>query len=342
MTTTLVRKTPRAPRDRLTLHDVVLAGTPAAMPPSEPVLPVDRATPHDRNIHIPYFTFPVLEDEPWLVHAAFTRRGGTSEGYFSSLNMGAHLGDDPAHVAENYRRVGAVLGVPPEKMVFTDQKHTTNVRRVTAEDAGKGATRSRDYTDTDALVTDVPGLLLGAYAADCVPLLFADPVHRAIGVAHSGWRGTVGRIGARVIKEMREAFGTEPTDLLCGIAPSICQDCYEVGEDVAEPFRAEFPGHENELLKQQAPPTSAVATKETTGTTSPGSTHTCGAAEPGSRKSYLDLWAANRIVLTEAGVPAEHIRMTDICTCCQPDILFSHRASGGKRGLLGIFIGIRE
>lgn len=109
------------------------------------------------------------------------------------------------------------------KFVFTDQTHTTNVRRVTAEDAGKGIVKERDYTDIDGLITNEPGLVLSTFYADCVPLYFVDPVHRAIGMSHSGWKGTVGKMGEATITAMKREFGTEAKDLVCAIGPSIAR-----------------------------------------------------------------------------------------------------------------------
>ena len=184
---------------------------------------------------------------------------------------------------------------------------------MTAEDAGKGIVKERDYTDIDGLITNEPGLVLSTFYADCVPLYFVDPVHRAIGMSHSGWKGTVGKMGAATITAMKREFGTEAKDLVCAIGPSICQDCYEVSEDVADAFKEAFPGHADEILLDKK-----------------------------NGKYQLDLWGANEIVLTEAGVLKEKIAVTNICTCCNPDLLFSHRASHGKRGNLGAFIYLRN
>ena len=178
-----------------------------------------------------------------------------------------------------------------------------------AEDAGNGLTREREFHDIDGLITDVPGLVLSTFYADCVPLYFVDPVHRAIGLSHSGWRGTVNRMGKATIEAMRREYGSRPEELCCAIGPSICQDCYEVSGDVAMEFEQAFAGHEREILL---------------------------AKENG--KYQLDLWKANEIVLLDAGVLPEHLEITDICTCCNPDLLFSHRASHGKRGNLGAFL----
>lgn len=260
--------------------------------------------------------YPLLEQTGLVKHCFTTRLGGVSEGIFSSMNLSFTRGDDRKAVETNYRRLAGALSLNYEKFVFTDQTHTVNVRKVTAEDAGKGLTCERDYTDIDGLITDVPGIVLSTFFADCVPLYFVDPVHRAIGMSHSGWRGTVARMGRVTLEAMEREYGTNPTDVLCAIGPSICQDCYEVSEDVAEAFREAFPGHEKEILMESPKKAEAL----------------------GEKKYQLDLWKANEIVLLEAGVLPEHLAVTDICTCCNPEILFSHRASHGKRGNLGGFL----
>lgn len=264
--------------------------------------------------------FPLLEESGIVRHCFTTRRGGISEGIFAELNLSFTRGDEREAVEENYRRLSAALDVEYEKFVLTDQTHTVNVRKVSAADAGKGLTRERNYRDVDGLITDEPGLVLSAFFADCVPLYFVDPIHRAIGLSHSGWRGTVCRMGRATIEAMKEAYGTQPKDLVCAIGPSICQDCYEVGEDVAEEFRRAFPDCWQELAVPSLKP------KEETG---------------GEQKYQLDLWRANERVLLDAGVAPDQIAVTDICTCCNPEVLFSHRASHGKRGNLGAFLSLK-
>lgn len=261
------------------------------------------------GVEVPLLHFPLLEKTGIVKEGFTTRLGGVSEGIFSTMNLSFTRGDEEEAVRENYRRLASALDVDYDKFVFTDQTHTTNVRKVTAEDAGNGLTREREFHDTDGLITDVPGLVLSTFYADCVPLYFVDPVHCAIGLSHSGWRGTVNRMGKATIEAMRREYGSRPEELRCAIGPSICQDCYEVSGDVAVEFEQAFAGHENEILI---------------------------AKENG--KYQLDLWKANEIVLLDAGVLPEHIEITDICTCCNPDLLFSHRASHGKRGNLGAFL----
>ncbi len=277
---------------------------------------------------LPLLKFPALEQTGIVKHGFTTRFGGVSEGMFSTLNLSFTRGDKKESVEENYRRVAQALQVDHERIVCSDQTHTTNVRVVTEADAGKGLIYPKDYTDVDGMITNVPGLTLATFFADCVPLYFVDPIHRAIGMSHSGWRGTVGRMGRETLRAMKENYGTEPADVICAVGPSICQDCYEVSADVAEAFAREFPGHEEELL------TCAACGEKL----SLEYIRTDGA----DKKYQLDLWKANEIVLLDAGVLSEHLSVTDICTCCNPDLLFSHRASHGKRGNLGAFLSLMK
>ena len=263
---------------------------------------------------VPYLSFPMLEKTGMVIQGFSTKLGGVSQGKFATLNFTFTRGDNPDHVMENYRRMAAVLGVDEKRMVLSYQTHTTNVRLVTEEDAGKGIGKERDYKDIDGLITNVPGITLVTFFADCVPLYFLDPVHKAIGLSHSGWRGTVSRMGAVTIDKMKEAFGTRAEDLLVCIGPSICGDCYEVGEEVALEFKKAF-AKENwsQILR-----------------------------EKDNGKFLLDLWKANEILLKEAGVKPEHIQTTDICTHCNSDYLFSHRTCGNERGNLAAFLSLKE
>ncbi len=256
-----------------------------------------------------FLTFPTLEETGIVKHLFTTRAGGVSEGEYASMNLSFTRGDDPARVAENYRRVSLVLDCRPEDMVASHQTHTTNIRKVTGADRGKGITRPRGWEDVDGLITDVPGIVLVTYFADCVPLYFVDPVHKVIGLAHSGWRGTAAGMGTLMVKAMEEAYGTRPEDIWAAIGPSVCADCYEVGEDVAEQF-VKF----QDVLKP--------------------------CAESG--KYQLDLWEANRQNLLLAGMRSEKIAVTDICTCCNAEYLFSHRASKGRRGNMGAFLALKS
>lgn len=265
--------------------------------------------------------YPLLEETGMVKHCFTTRLGGVSEGMFSTMNLSFSRGDDSAAVETNYRRLAEVMDVSYEKFVFTDQTHTVNVRKETAKDAGCGIVRDRDYHDIDGLITNEPGLVLSTFFADCVPLYFVDPVHKAIGMSHSGWRGTATRMGKVTLEAMNHEYGSRPEDMICAIGPSICQDCYEISADVAEAFAREFRGHEKEILTESLKNRTIEAADE--------------------KKYHLNLWRANEIVLIQAGVKKEHIAVTDVCTCCNSEVLFSHRASHGKRGNLGGFLCIK-
>ena len=151
----------------------------------------------NRTGEMEYLTFPAFDQTEEVTCLVSTRLGGVSTGDCASLNFSYLRDTNQAAVDENFRRMAEVFGTQPDAFVCSDQTHTVNVRRVTEADRGKGVTRPRDYSDTDGLVTDVPGLILSTFYADCVPLLFFDPVHRAVGCSHSGWRGTVGEMGWR-------------------------------------------------------------------------------------------------------------------------------------------------
>lgn len=262
---------------------------------------------------LPSLYFPALEQGGAAMNLISTREGGVSGGEFATLNLTVGRGDTRENVLENFTRVAAAFGTDLSHCVCSHQVHETNVIRVRREDGGAGLLFPVPWESADGLITNEPGLVLSTFYADCVPLLFVDPVRRAVGVSHSGWRGTAGRIGAKTVRKMTEEFGSDPGDLLVGIGPSICREHYEVSEDVAEVFRREFPGRERELLEFRG--------------------------NPGHVQ--LDLWSACRIGLEEAGVAPEHIHVTDVCTACNPELLFSHRVTHGRRGNFGVFVMLR-
>ena len=260
-----------------------------------------------------WLTYPRLEEEKEFLHGFSTRLGGVSKEHLYSMNLSFARGDREENVRENFQRIAHAVGFQAEKMVFTHQTHTTNVRKVTEEDWGKGFSKERDYSDVDGLITNVPQTVLTTFYADCVPIYLVDPVKKAIGLCHSGWRGTVGRISQVTITRMQKEYDSDPKDILAAVGPSICQNCYEVSGDVIEQFQDSF--HEKywkELFYQKE-----------------------------NGKYQLNLWKANEILLEEAGITKEHISVTDICTCCNPQLLYSHRASKGQRGNLAAFLMIR-
>lgn len=268
------------------------------------------ASTHVHSVNgVDYITFDKL-DKVGVKHAFSTRVGGVSEGHLGSMNLSFHRGDDPEKVMENHRRFAGVVGYDYTKLVFSDQVHKTDIYKVTEADAGKGIVRDSDITETDGLMTDVPGIPLMTFYADCVPVFFYDPVKKVVAMNHSGWKGTVAKISKCMIERLGDEYGTDPSDLICAVGPSICKDCYEVSEDVADQFKMAY-------TESQVP--QIVYPKE-------------------DGKYLLDLHRANYFNLVDAGVKPEKIDITNICTCCNSEWLFSHRASKGLRGNLGAVI----
>ena len=204
-----------------------------------------------------YLTADALEGS---VHCFSTRLGGVSEGQLSSLNLGTHRGDKPENVRENYRILGKAVGFAPEETVFTKQVHSALVERVGRADCGRGLQREAEH-GVDGLVTDEPGVALTIFSADCTPVLLFDPVARAIGAAHAGWRGTAAGIAARAVEAMQREFGCRPENIRAAIGPCIGPCCFETDADVpaamraalwaeAEPYlrRAFHPARRSEIL----------------------------------------------------------------------------------------------
>ena len=256
---------------------------------------------------VPYLSYPILEKTGIVNHGFSTRLGGVSTGHCATMNISTTRGDDPDAIIENKKRIASAIGVEVDSMTFTHQTHTTNVAIVREEDKG---TR---FMETDGMITNVPGICLVTFYADCVPLYFVDPVKKAIGMSHSGWRGTVGKMGKVTVEKMVETYGCDPKDMIAAIGPSICQDCYEVSEDVIEEFKNNFKENLwNDIFYQKE-----------------------------NGKYQLNLWRANEEVFLEAGIMKENIAVTNVCTHCNPDILFSHRTSGFNRGNLSAFLALK-
>ena len=255
-----------------------------------------------------YLTFPKLA-AAGVRHGFSTRMGGVSKGYLGTMNLSFTRGDREENVRENFRRIADAIGFREEQLVFSAQVHETKIRKVTAANRGEGITKET-APGIDGLATDEADVPLYTSYADCVPLLFYDPQKKVVAMAHSGWRGTAARIGAKMVHFMEKEYGSRAENIIAAVGPSICRKCYEVSEDVAQAFREAFRPEQFPLLVE----------------------------EKGQGKYQLVLWAANRIILTEAGILPEHLDVTDLCTCCNHDKLFSHRASHGKRGNMGCFM----
>lgn len=277
---------------------------------------------------VPILEFPSLSQFDFIRHAFSTRLGGVSKGEWSSMNFSFSRGDDPEAVLKNYEIMSTVLACDVKDMVASKQTHTTNIRRVSSVDKGKGIVVEADYDNVDGFITNEPDIVLSTFYADCVPLYFVDPVHKAIGLAHSGWRGTAMQMGKCMVEAMQENFESKPEELVVAIGPSICQDCYEVDSTVANVFVDLFKDSD-EVLK---------LIEDKFDYFPDGKMHRPVIKGKQEGKYQLDLWLSNLIILLNAGVNINNISVTDLCTCHNPDYLFSHRASKGKRGNLGAFL----
>jgi YfiH family protein len=242
---------------------------------------------------------PVIPDG--FLHGFPERTGGVSPGLRSSLNLGVRWGDDEANVETNRRLLAEHAGYDPAQLQVTRHVHGTNVWRV-----GEPLPADAEF---DGLVCDRVGPVLGAFAADCIPIVFADPIARVCGAAHAGWRGTVAGVARNVVARMGE-LGARPAELRVALGPSIGPECFEVGPEVVAEFRAAF----GEL------PGMVVA---------------------GPRKDHIDLRVATRAVLERAGVRPEHIDDRPPCTRCEPERFFSYRRDGRDGGVHMAFIGLR-
>ena len=238
-------------------------------------------------------------------HGFTTRLGGVSRDYLESLNLGAHRGDEPENVAENYRILGDALGFSPENLVLTNQVHGNMVRVVTKRDA-KRSFSNRDYPECDGLVTNDPGVALMVFSADCTPILFYDPVTGAVGAAHAGWRGTALKIAATVVETMVSAFGCDPKNICAAIGPNIGSCCFETDSDVPDAMIAAFGEAAKPFIKAK------------------------------NDKFFVDLKSINALCLRDAGV--QNVESSTHCTACRPDLFWSHRVTRGHRGSQGAVI----
>lgn len=257
--------------------------------------------------------FHALSKLEKVVHAFSTRIGGVSSGVCSTMNLSFTREDDTReNVLENYKRMAKALGVAFESFTLTYQTHSTNIRRVTREDCLKGVLKERDYKDIDGFVTDETGITLVTFFADCIPLYLVDPVKKAIGLAHSGWKGTLHGMAKKMVVRMEEEFGSNPKDLVVAIGPGICRECYEISMDVADCFRDAWLEEEYDAI----------------------------ISDIRGNHCQLDLWKANELLFLQAGVPKEQIHISNICTRCNSDLLFSHRKMGERKGNLAAFLAL--
>lgn len=250
---------------------------------------------------------------PDLVVGFTLRTSGNSQGPFASCNLGLHVGDNQATVVENRRLLCQRLGFDFDAWTSAEQVHGTQVCQVSEGLRGAGRERQEDAIScTDGIYTDQSDILLASFYADCVPLYFLDPVHHAIGLAHAGWKGTVGLIAEEMIKAFQEKYGSKPENLRVAIGPSIGGCCYEVDEHVMQHVRERIPDWQ-ECVKER-----------------------------GTDRYMLDLPACNQQVLIREGVLPGNILRTSWCTHCRTDLFFSHRKEAGKTGRMASFIGWKK
>lgn len=258
-----------------------------------------------RKNGVTYYTITSFEETGLVRHGFSTREGGVSEGCYKSMNLRFHCDDTRENVLKNYRIMADTLGMDFDSLVLSHQVHEDIVRTVTERDKGNGITRENEFKSADALITDKKGIGLVTLYADCVPIFFMDKRLGVIALAHSGWKGTVKRIGLKTVEKMKADYGSRSEDILAAIGPSIQECHFEVGDDVAEIFIDEFGAD------------TAVKYGE---------------------RYHVNMQRAITKQLLEAGIPKGNIDNCGICTYCESDLLFSHRKTNGKRGNLGAFI----
>lgn len=269
-----------------------------------------------------------LRLEPWAagypeITAGFTcRQGGTGSAPYDSLNCALHVGDEVEVVLKNRTRLAESLGFTLEDWTCGEQTHGSDIAVITDKDRGRGRLdRVSAFQSTDGMITNVPGVLLTSFYADCVPLYFYDPVNRAVGLAHAGWKGTVAEIAAVTIQALQKTYGSHPEHILAAIGPSIGDCCYEVDDYVM-----------NHIRRLEAE---------------------CGAFADGGQvlytpstadntKSMLNLKEMNRRIMIKAGILPTHIECTTWCTSCNTDMFFSYRAEHGVTGRMTSWIGIQK
>ena len=260
-----------------------------------------------------FFTFDTLSRYDNVTCFITTRAGGFSRGALEGLNLGMRRGDNPDTVIDNRAQLSLITGAFPDLLTFGRQVHGDRASRVTGDLIGSGSLGAETaIADTDALVTDINDVPLVVLIADCAVVALFDPVNRAVGLAHAGWRGTVAGIAAGTVRKMEDEFGSRPADIVAGIGPSIGPCCFEVGDEVAERFEDVFPDSWKRVVDVRG------------------------------GRAHVNLWEANRLQLSGAGLRDGNIETADLCTSCRTDLFYSHRkeASTSENGRSGRFAGV--
>jgi YfiH family protein len=260
-----------------------------------------------------FLTFDIFENYKNVTCCTTTRVGGVSAGPFTSLNLGMRSGDDTRAVRDNRAQLSLMTNAFPDLLTFGRQVHGDNVAVVTGSTIGSGATETETpIPDTDAMVTNIPDVPLVVLVADCCSVSLYDPVNNAIALAHAGWRGTAAGIAAAAVSKMGDEFGSNPSELVSGIGPSIGACCYEVGEEVFKSFKKTFPDIADKVFVDYGD------------------------------KFKLDLPKSNRLILETAGVSENNIETAGLCTSCNTDRFYSHRAEHGNTGRFGALIMLHD
>lgn len=253
-----------------------------------------------------YYTISTFTQTGLVKHGFSTRIGGVSKEPYNALNLGFHTGDDWETVKENRRVFAESVGVPLNHIVAANQVHGDKIYIADTNDRGKGACEQDTVIkETDALITQDSGVALIAFYADCVPIMFLDPKEKVIAIVHAGWKGTVLKIGQKTVNKMNKEFGCRPENILAAICPSIGPCHYEVDLPVITQVKNNFPTQWEKILELK-----------------------------GEERAQLNLWEANRLGLLEAGLLDKHIMVAEICTYCNPELLYSYRYNKGKTGRL--------
>lgn len=258
-----------------------------------------------------YVSFPILSDTDMVYHGFSTRKGGVSKEIYSTMNLSLKLDDDRENVLENIKRFSNAVGVDYNTIVMSNQTHSNKIRCVGTSDMGTGIYKPAYTDDVDALVTNVKGLTLMTFYADCVPVFFLDESNKVIALAHSGWRGTYDEISKNVIDTMKSEYASVPEKIKVVTGPCICKSCYEVSLELGEKFAKKF-----------------------------GMLTDC--ISFGAYKCHLDLSRIIEHSLISCGVMKENIVVSDICTCCNSELFHSHRATNGRRGLNAALLSLKE
>lgn len=261
---------------------------------------------------VSYLTFKDFENFDFLTHAFSTRMGGVSEGCYKSMNLSFSQGDKEESVERNYNILFSVLGLDINKIAMTNQIHDNFIKIIKESDINSGKLKSNIHYETDGLITNLPGVALVTYHADCPAIFIVDPVKKVIGIAHAGWKGTVKEIAKNLVNLFIKNYNSLPQDLLCAVGPAISRDCFEVSEDILPYFENLNLADKSYLIHSKIP-----------------------------GKINIDLLEVNRQILIKSGVKESNIIKSDVCTKCYHDLLFSHRAMGKNRGTNAAVISLK-